>query len=180
MGAVVPRAGRLRWLFGLASITVVRRRGRADMPKGRQMSSQFQLLGERRPALLFSPSFGAFNDNVFQDRLDHPGHFRWAAGQLTDIDGKTGDASSRPFHPLSFFPRPAARSPTSSRNSAVARAVKVGRNSASCCWRPGGFPHQQPGASAGALFLMGTRPLRPGEIFLPAATHSKPERTGRR
>jgi glutathione peroxidase len=56
------------------------------------MSSQFQLLGERRfQPFFFTQFLGAFNDNVFKTALITLVTFR--AGQLTDIDGKDVDLS---------------------------------------------------------------------------------------
>ncbi len=119
------------------------------------MSSQFQLLQERRFRPFFFTQFlGAFNDNVFKTALITLVTFR--AGQLTDIDGKTLATLLPGLFILPFFLFSATSGQIADKfeKSAVARAVKVFEIGIMllAAW---GFLNNSLWPLVGALFLMG-------------------------
>ena len=119
------------------------------------MSSQFQLMGERRFRPFFFTQFlGAFNDNVFKTALITLVTFR--AGQLTDLDGKTLATLLPGLFILPFFLFSATSGQIADKfeKSAVARAVKVFEIAVMilAAW---GFLTNSLGPLVTALFLMG-------------------------
>ena len=140
------------------------------------MSSQFQLLGERRfQPFFFTQFLGAFNDNVFKTALITLVTFR--AGQLTDIDGKTLATLLPGLFILPFFLFSATSGQIADKfeKSAVARAVKVFEIGIMllAAW---GFLTSSLGPLVGALFLMGVHSTLFGPVkysYLPQ--HLKPE-----
>jgi 1-acyl-sn-glycerol-3-phosphate acyltransferase len=92
----------------------------------RSMSTQFQLMRERRFRPLFLTQFlGAFNDNVFKTALVTLVTFR--AGRLTDIDPKTLATLLPGLFILPFFLFSATSGQLADKleKSRIARAVKV-------------------------------------------------------
>lgn len=90
------------------------------------MSSQFQLLKERRFRPFFFTQFlGAFNDNVFKTALITMVTFR--AGELTQIDGKTLATLLPGLFILPFFLFSATSGQVADKfeKSAIARGVKI-------------------------------------------------------
>jgi len=119
------------------------------------MSSQFQLLRERRFRPFFFTQFlGAFNDNVFKTALITLVTFR--AGQLTDLDGKTLATLLPGLFILPFFLFSATSGQIADKfeKSAVARAVKVFEIGIMllAAW---GFLNNSLWPLVAALFLMG-------------------------
>lgn len=119
------------------------------------MSSQFQLLKERRFRPFFFTQFlGAFNDNVFKTALITLVTFR--AGQLTDLDGKTLATLLPGLFILPFFLFSATSGQIADKfeKSAVARSVKIFEIGIMllAAW---GFLNHSLWPLVGALFLMG-------------------------
>ncbi|MBS1191143.1 MAG: putative phospholipid/glycerol acyltransferase [Rhodocyclaceae bacterium] len=140
------------------------------------MSSQFQLMGEKRFRPFFFTQFlGAFNDNVFKTALITLVTFR--AGQLTELDGKTLATLLPGLFILPFFLFSATSGQIADKfeKSAVARAVKVFEIAVMvlAAW---GFLASSLWQLVAALFLMGLHSTLFGPVkysYLPQ--HLKPE-----
>lgn len=119
------------------------------------MSSQFQLMGERRFRPFFFTQFlGAFNDNVFKTALITLVTFR--AGQLTSLDGKTLATLLPGLFILPFFLFSATSGQIADKfeKSKLARAVKL-LEIAIMCLAAWGFMANSLWQLVAALFLMG-------------------------
>lgn len=119
------------------------------------MSSQFQLMGERRFRPLFFTQFlGAFNDNVFKTALITLVTFR--AGQLTSLDGKTLATLLPGLFILPFFLFSATSGQIADKfeKSMLARAVKL-LEIAIMCLAAWGFMANSLWQLVAALFMMG-------------------------
>ena len=119
------------------------------------MSSQFQLMGERRFRPFFFTQFlGAFNDNVFKTALITLVNFR--AGQLTSLDGKTLATLLPGLFILPFFLFSATSGQIADKfeKSMLARAVKL-LEIAIMCLAAWGFMANSLWQLVSALFLMG-------------------------
>ena len=119
------------------------------------MSSQFQLMGERRFRPFFFTQFlGAFNDNVFKTALITLVTFR--AGQLTSLDGKTLATLLPGLFILPFFLFSATSGQLADKfeKSKLARSVKL-LEIAIMCLAAWGFMANSLWQLGSALFLMG-------------------------
>ena len=140
------------------------------------MSSQFQLLRERRFRPLFFTQFlGAFNDNVFKTALVTLVTFR--AGTLTDLDPKTLATLLPGLFILPFFLFSATSGQLADKldKSRIARAVKIFEITVMslAAW---GFVAESLWQLVLALFLMGLHSTVFGPVkygYLPQ--HLKPE-----
>lgn len=105
------------------------------------MSSQFQLMGERRFRPFFFTQFlGAFNDNVFKTALITLVTFR--AGQLTSLDGKTLATLLPGLFILPFFLFSATSGQLADKfeKSKLARSVKLLEIAIMCLAAWGSWP----------------------------------------
>ena len=128
------------------------------------MSSQFQLMGERRFRPFFFTQFlGAFNDNVFKTALITLVTFR--AGQLTSLDGKTLATLLPGLFILPFFLFSATSGQIADKfeKSMLARAVKL-LEIAIMCLAAWGFMANSLWQLVAALFLMGVHSTLFGPI----------------